>query len=100
MYNLSVFEPNNIFKSLFDRSIYLAGGMSRIPNLAERLETELKALMPASMNIKVNCSPNSYHCAFLGSFKFISQPEYENLLITKEQWLLEKINCLKKWRML
>ncbi len=35
------------------RNIYLCGGMSRIPGLKERLEKELKALLPASLTVKV-----------------------------------------------
>ena len=35
------------------KNIYLAGGMSRIPGLVERLEKELKALLPQSINVKV-----------------------------------------------
>lgn len=35
------------------KSIYLAGGMSRIPNLVERLEREIKQLLPQSLNVKV-----------------------------------------------
>jgi hypothetical protein len=84
----------------FNRSIYLAGGMSRLPNLGPRLEAELRAITPASMHIKVNCSPFNYHCSYLGSFKFIAQPEYESLIISREQWSVEKLNCLRKWRML
>lgn len=35
------------------RSIYLCGGMSRIPGLKERLEKELKLLFPPNLTIKV-----------------------------------------------
>ena len=35
------------------KNLYLAGGMSRIPGLVERLEKELKSLLPPSINVKV-----------------------------------------------
>ena len=82
------------------RSIYLCGGMSRIPGLKERLEKELKALLPPALKVKVNCSDDSYHCAYLGAFRFIQQPEYEKLLISRKEWLSENVNCLRKWRMM
>ena len=31
----------------------MAGGMTRIPGLVERLQKELKALLPPSLNVKV-----------------------------------------------
>ncbi len=78
----------------------MAGGLSRIPNLVERLENELGNIVPKSLKVKVNRSPSSYHCSYLGAFKFISQPEYDCLLIKKDEWSLDKANCLRKWRML
>ena len=36
------------------RSIFLCGGMSRIPGLKERLEKELKTLLPPALKIKVS----------------------------------------------
>ena len=82
------------------RSIYLCGGMSRIPGLKERLEKELKQLLPPSLTVKVNVSDNSYHCAYLGAFRFLQQPEYEKLQITRKEWCTDNINCLRKWRMI
>lgn len=82
------------------RSIYLCGGMSRIPGLKERLEYELKQLLPPTITVKVNCSDYSYHSAFLGAHKFINQPEYQNLVITRDEWSNENVNCLRKWRMI
>ena len=35
------------------RSIYLCGGMSRLPGLKDRLEKELKLLLPAALKVKV-----------------------------------------------
>jgi actin-related protein len=81
------------------RNIYLCGGMSRIPGLKERLEKELKQMFPPALKIKVNCSDYSYHCAYLGAFRFVQQPEYEKLLITRDEWVKESVNSLRKWRM-
>ena len=36
------------------RNIYLCGGMSRIPGLKERLELELKKLLPPTLTVKVS----------------------------------------------
>lgn len=80
------------------RNIYLCGGMSQIPGLKERLEVELKKLLPVTLKVKVNCSEHSYHSAYLGAFRFIQQPEYERLMITRDEWCKEGASCLKKWR--
>lgn len=80
------------------RNIYLCGGMSQIPGLKERLEIELKKLFPVNLKVKVNRSEYSYHSAYLGAFKFIQQPEYEKILISRDEWEQDKSNCLKKWR--
>jgi hypothetical protein len=82
------------------RSIYLSGGMSRIPGLKERLEKEMKKLLPAALTVKVNCSDYSYHCAYLGAFRLVQQPEYNKLIITRSEWAKDGVNCLKKWRMM
>ena len=82
------------------KSIYLSGGMSRIPGLVERLDAELRKLLPANLSVKVNCAEHSYHCSYLGAFRFIQQPEYEKLMITRDQWHTESFNCLRKWRMM
>lgn len=82
------------------RNIYLCGGMSRLPGLRERLELELKKLLPPTLTVKVNCSEHSYHCAFLGAYRFVQQPEYEKLLISRSEWSSENVNCLRKWRMM
>lgn len=79
-------------------NIYLCGGMSQIPGLKERLEKELRQLLPPTLRIKVNCSEFSYHAAYLGAFRFIQQPEYERLQIKREEWINESVNCLRKWR--
>lgn len=82
------------------QNILLCGGMSQIPGLPERLEKELKPLFPPTVKIKINCSPFSYHCAYLGAFRFIQQPEYEKLMITQDEWIKENVGCLRKWRMM
>ncbi len=43
------------------RSIYLCGGMSRLPGLKDRLEKELKLLLPAALKVKVR----SIHLALI-----------------------------------
>ncbi len=82
------------------RNIYICGGMSRIPGLKERLEYEVRQLLPPTLTVKVNCSEFSYHSAYLGAHKFLTQPEYKNLLITRDEWSNENVNSLKKWRMI
>ncbi|KAI6207132.1 hypothetical protein M3Y94_00994900 [Aphelenchoides besseyi] len=49
------------------RNIYLAGGTSLLLGLAERLETELGKVAPASIFVQVHGSPWRYHAGYLGA---------------------------------
>ena len=82
------------------KNIFLSGGMSAIPGLAERLERELSALLPSTLNVKVNCSEFAYHNAYLGAYRFIQQPEYKKLMINRDEWMTESMSCLRKLRMM
>ncbi|GMT24314.1 hypothetical protein PFISCL1PPCAC_15611, partial [Pristionchus fissidentatus] len=49
------------------RNIYLAGGASLLPGLAERLETELSKIVPSTIHSQVHISPWRYNASFLGA---------------------------------
>ncbi|CAJ0557813.1 unnamed protein product, partial [Mesorhabditis spiculigera] len=49
------------------KNIYLAGGASLLPGLAEKVETELETVLPNTINAQVHISPWRYHAAFLGA---------------------------------
>jgi len=43
------------------RSIYLCGGMSRISGIKERLEKELKLILPPALKVQVRNESNGFH---------------------------------------
>ncbi|KAF8373042.1 hypothetical protein PRIPAC_79471, partial [Pristionchus pacificus] len=78
------------------RNIYLAGGASLIPGLAERLESELANIVPSTIHSQVHISPWRSNAAFLGaqvvakgvmsllSNTFIDESQPRNLTDTSE----------------
>jgi len=59
------------------RNIYLSGGTSLIPGLAERLETELCKIAPSSIFVQVQGSPWRYHAAYLGAQVIANSHQFE-----------------------
>ncbi|KAI1713279.1 actin domain-containing protein [Ditylenchus destructor] len=60
------------------RNIYLTGGTSLLPGLAERLETELAKIAPSSIFVQVHGSPWRYHSGYLGSQIIANSFQFEN----------------------
>ncbi|KAL3981876.1 Actin family protein [Acanthocheilonema viteae] len=59
-------SPIDSRKTLF-RNIYLAGGVSLLPGLAERLEIEVASLVAPIIHTQVHLSPWRYNAAYLGA---------------------------------
>uniref|UniRef100_A0A914V687 PH domain-containing protein n=1 Tax=Plectus sambesii TaxID=2011161 RepID=A0A914V687_9BILA len=66
------------------RNIYLAGGTSLLPGLAERIETELSALVAPSIHVQVHISPWRYNAAYLGAQILASSAQFDQTAITKD----------------
>ncbi|VDD95542.1 unnamed protein product [Enterobius vermicularis] len=77
-------SPIDNRKTLF-RNIYLAGGASLLPGLAERLEAEISTLVPCHFYSRVHVSPWRYHAAYLGAQELASSVQFEDRCITKEK---------------
>jgi actin-related protein len=65
------------------RNIYLSGGTSLLPGLAERLEIELSKIAPNSIFVQVHGSPWRYHAAYLGSQVLTSSYQFEKCCADK-----------------
>lgn len=66
------------------RNIYLSGGTSMIPGLAERLETEISKIAPQTIFVQVHGSPWRYHASYLGSQVIANSFQFENCCATLE----------------
>ncbi|CAJ0937040.1 unnamed protein product, partial [Mesorhabditis belari] len=63
------------------KNIFLGGGASLLPGLAEKLEAELAAIVPSTIHAQVHISPWRYHAAFLGAQVFASASSFEDQCI-------------------
>ncbi|XP_076064584.1 uncharacterized protein LOC143038846 [Oratosquilla oratoria] len=79
------------------RSIFLVGGASQLPGLAERLTTELDNLTPPAIRPKVHCSPHRYHAAYLGACVLAESNAFQQSKITREEWNKYGNASIRKW---
>ncbi|GMT24318.1 hypothetical protein PFISCL1PPCAC_15615, partial [Pristionchus fissidentatus] len=78
------------------RNIYLAGGASLLPGLAERLETELSKIVPSTIHSQVHISPWRYNASFLGAQVIASSSSFDESCITPSRLasFLEKLKTI------
>ncbi|CAI5447741.1 unnamed protein product [Caenorhabditis angaria] len=67
------------------RNIYLAGGASLMPGLAEKLEQELSTVVPNTIHTQVNISPWRYNAAYLGAQIVASASTFEDSCISADK---------------
>ncbi|KFD58945.1 hypothetical protein M513_00108 [Trichuris suis] len=75
-------SPIDNRRELF-KSIYLIGGMSLFPGLPERLESELRRMVPPSVEVNVHAAPWRYHASFLGAKIVADTNLTQRILITQ-----------------
>uniref|UniRef100_A0A1I7XDR2 PH domain-containing protein n=1 Tax=Heterorhabditis bacteriophora TaxID=37862 RepID=A0A1I7XDR2_HETBA len=66
------------------RNIYLAGGASLLPGLAEKLEQELATIVPNTIHTQVHISPWRYNAAYLGAQIVASSSTFEDSCVNQE----------------
>ncbi|XP_071478060.1 uncharacterized protein [Diadema antillarum] len=79
------------------KSIYLCGGTTLLPGIAERLRTELTKMLPKSTVVKVHAAPERYHAAYNGANVLAPLTAFDNMCITKEEWRQLGPTSLTKW---
>jgi actin-related protein len=85
-------------RKTMSRNIYLAGGGTMIPGLAERLEEELRFLLPTSSTVKVHGAPHRQHAAIQGASVLASLPNFASLCVWNEDWQEGGPDVLRKWK--
>lgn len=81
-------------------NVVIVGGNSLIPGFVERLETELRALVPAEYVLNIGRAEDPIKHTWLGGARFASQPELLSaVLVDKAEydergstWLLKKFS--------
>lgn len=81
VYEAVQLSPIDSRKTLF-RNIYLAGGASLLPGLAERLEIELSSLVASTIHTQVHMSPWRYNAAYLGAQVVASSTHFDRTCVT------------------
>uniref|UniRef100_A0AC35U7F9 PH domain-containing protein n=1 Tax=Rhabditophanes sp. KR3021 TaxID=114890 RepID=A0AC35U7F9_9BILA len=77
-------SPIDSRRTLF-KNIYLSGGTSLLPELAERLENEITKLVPPTIHVQVHMSPWRYHAAYLGAQVLASSCQFDSSCISKNE---------------
>jgi actin beta/gamma 1 len=79
------------------QSIFLSGGLTRIPGFGERLEMEIERLNP-NVKPRVHISPYSYHAAYIGACLHANTEGFKKTRISIEQWNSSQGNDLaRQW---
>ncbi|CAJ1350598.1 unnamed protein product [Effrenium voratum] len=72
-------------KDLF-KNIVLSGGNTMFPGIAERLESELQALAPQKINVKVVANPQRRYIVWMGASILSQLSSFHNMLISKQEY--------------
>jgi actin-related protein 6 len=75
-----------IYQAGLYRSIQLTGGLSQLPNLKERLELELRSIVPCQYALDISVSDAPIDQAWLGAPKIARPQPREQWSIGREEW--------------
>jgi len=67
-------------------NIVLSGGNTMFPGIAERLESELKALAPQKINVKVVANPHRRYIVWMGASILSQLSSFSSMLISKAEY--------------
>jgi len=68
------------------KNIVMSGGTTMFTGIPERLEKEMKALAPQSMDIKVIAPPERKYSVWIGGSILASLSTFEEMWVTKEEY--------------
>ncbi|XP_074646886.1 uncharacterized protein LOC141902860 [Tubulanus polymorphus] len=77
------------------RSIYLSGGGSMLPGLADRIQYEIEKMTPESCVVEVHAMPNRYHAAYIGACIQADSDHYDELSMKRDSWINDRNYCLR-----
>jgi actin-related protein len=75
----------DIRKDLYE-NIVLSGGTTMYPGISERMEKELKALVPAAMQVSITAPPERKYSVWIGGSIWASLSTSADMWITKEEY--------------
>jgi len=68
------------------RSVYLCGGVTLLPNLKERLQRELRILVPTEYDLKICTADSPIDRAWFGAKAFFEQEPYTKWSVSRQEW--------------
>jgi actin-related protein len=68
------------------RSIQISGGLAQLPNLLERLQQELRALVPNQFELQVTISENPIDSAWLGARERVQTLPHTQWSVSRDEW--------------
>jgi len=75
----------NIRKELYS-NVVLSGGTTMLPGIADRMQKELTALAPSTMDIKINSPPERKVSVWIGGSILASLSTFQQMWISKEEY--------------
>lgn len=75
----------DVKKDLY-QNVVMSGGTTMFPGIDTRLESELKALAPASVHVKVFAPPERKYSVWIGGSILSSLSSFSQMWITKEEY--------------
>lgn len=79
------------------RNVYLAGGTTLLPGIAERLESATQALVPQGMIVKVHPGEHREHAAYRGGCVVAGLNNFESMCVSQDDWNEVGTDILKKF---
>jgi len=75
----------DIHKDLY-ANIVLSGGNTMFPGFADRMQKEITALAPPTMNIKIIAPPEPKYSTWIGGSILASLPSFQQMWISKQEY--------------
>jgi actin-related protein len=69
------------------QTIYLVGGVSRLPNLKQRLEQELRCLVPSEFKMHVAVADSPIDRSWLGAKALFATDSYSKWSVSQQEWI-------------
>jgi actin-related protein len=75
----------DIRKALY-ANVVLSGGTTMYPGFADRMQKEIAALAPSTMNVKVIALPDRKYSVWIGGSVLASLQSFQKMWITKKEY--------------
>lgn len=82
----SIMKCDADFRKYLCRNVVLSGGTTMCPGIAERLDKELRQLLPSDMNSRVIAASDREYMAWIGGSILASLSSFQDKFFTKQEY--------------